>query len=138
MRSSPGRVPGAARRPRPRPASSSASICAAPSAPTPPCRGGGGRTSSTPATGRTSARPGRWSRRLTAHDRAAYDARLRRLEPRLRAGLGDAYGEAADAIAERALALAAERFARRPLDLRLQDLRRAVDADWFQQPSALG
>ena len=56
-------VRGAPPKPRPPPASSSAGTFGPPSARTPWCRGGVAPTRSTPATGHTSGRPGRWSRR---------------------------------------------------------------------------
>ncbi len=72
------------------------------------------------------------------HDRTVLLARLRRHWPDLRSGLALAYGHAADELAVRAAQLAVEAFVARPADLRLLDLRRHVDPDWFQSPAMLG
>lgn len=71
-------------------------------------------------------------------DRAAFLARLDRYWPDLLAGLRLPYGDVADGLAERCLALAAEAFRRRPADLRLLDRRRCDEPDWFQSPRMLG
>jgi amylosucrase len=65
-------------------------------------------------------------------------ARLERWWPDLVAGLRAAYGEDADALAVRVVDLAVAGFQRRPADLRLLDLRRHVEPDWFQSPRMLG
>jgi amylosucrase len=73
------------------------------------------------------------------HDREVFLARVARYAPDLRAGLTAVYGaERASTAAAQALELAAARFADRPADLRLLDLRRHVEPDWFQQPWMLG
>jgi amylosucrase len=73
------------------------------------------------------------------HDREVFLTRLRRHWPDLLHGLSVAYGEAAaPLVAERAVAIALARFAGRSADLRLLDLRRHVEADWFQDPGMLG
>ena len=72
------------------------------------------------------------------HDRAVLLARLRRQWPVLVAGLRTAYGDRAPELAERVAAIAVEGFCSRPADLRLLDLERHVDPDWFQSPRMLG
>ena len=72
------------------------------------------------------------------HDRTVVLARLRRSWPDLLAGLCAAYGDAGPDLAARAAALAVDGFVRRPAELRLLDLRRHVDPDWFQSPRMLG
>ena len=73
------------------------------------------------------------------HDRTVVLARLRRHWPDLLTGLVGAYGaEAAEQAAVRAAALAVAGFVARPADLRLLDLRRHVEPDWFQSPRMLG
>jgi amylosucrase len=72
-------------------------------------------------------------------DRTVFLARARRHLPDLRAGLAEAYGEdRADEVCGRALAIATAGFLARPADLRLLDLRRHVEPDWFQRPDMLG
>ncbi len=72
------------------------------------------------------------------HDRAVYLTRLRRHWPDLLDGLTTAYGEAAPALAARVVHAATKGFLDRPADLRVLDLRRHVEPDWFQQPQMLG
>lgn len=73
------------------------------------------------------------------HDREVFLARVARHAPDLRAGLTAVYGDDRARIATaQALELAAARFTERPADLRLLDLRRHVEPDWFQQPRMLG
>lgn len=72
------------------------------------------------------------------HDRTVLLARLRRHWPELVDGLTAAYGDAAAELAPRAATLAVEAFRARPADLRLLDLRRHVEPDWFQSPRMLG
>jgi amylosucrase len=72
------------------------------------------------------------------HDRAVLLARLRRHWPDLLAGLAGAYGDQAEQVAVRAAGLAVAGFLQRPAELRLLDLRRHVDPDWFQSPRMLG
>ena len=74
-----------------------------------------------------------------AADRTVFLQRVTRHQPDLRAGLAEVYGEArADELCDRALAIATAGFLARPADLRLLDLRRHVEPDWFQQPHMLG
>ena len=74
-----------------------------------------------------------------AADRTVFLARARRHLPDLRAGLAEAYGEdRADEVCGRALGIATAGFLARPADLRLLDLRRHVEPDWFQRPDVLG
>ena len=73
-----------------------------------------------------------------AHDRTVVLARLRRCWPDLVAGLDEAYGDAAPALAARVADVAIAGFVQRPAELRLLDLRRHVDPDWFQSPRMLG
>jgi amylosucrase len=71
-------------------------------------------------------------------DRVLVIARIRRHWPDLVRGLQIAYGDRALAVATEAVALAVQRFGDRSCDLRVLDLRRMVEPDWFQQPSAVG
>ena len=73
-----------------------------------------------------------------AHDRTVLLARLRRHWPDLLDGLAGAYGPAAPELAARVAGVAVEAFVARPAELRLLDLQRHVDADWFQSPRMLG
>jgi len=74
-----------------------------------------------------------------AADRTVFLARLTRAWPDLLAGLAAAYGaEAAPVIAARAVALATDGFRARPPELRLLDLERLVEPDWFANPRMLG
>ena len=74
-----------------------------------------------------------------AHDREVFLARVARHAPDVRAGLTAVYGaQRARTAAAQALEIAAARFTERPADLRLLDLRRHVEPDWFQQPRMLG
>ncbi len=65
-------------------------------------------------------------------------ARLRRAWPDLLAGLTEAYGDAGHEVAVRAAALAVRAAVERPQELRLLDLQRLVEPDWFQSPRMLG
>ena len=71
-------------------------------------------------------------------DRALVLARIRRFWPDLVRGLEIAYGARASSIATEVVALAVQRFGDRSCDLRVLDLQRLVEPDWFQQPSAVG
>jgi amylosucrase len=73
-----------------------------------------------------------------AADRTVLLARLRRHWPELLDGLRTAYGADAPALARRLADLAVRAFGERPADLRLLDLRRHVEPDWFQSPRMLG
>lgn len=65
--------------------------------------------------------------------------RLDRWWPDVRAGLDEAYGpEAADALAERVVALAAGAYAERSADLARLDEVRTLQPDWFQAETMLG
>ena len=72
------------------------------------------------------------------HDRVVFTARLARYWPDLLSGLAGAYGERAPEMAERLVAIAAESFRQRPADLRLLDLRRHADPQWFSSPRMVG
>ncbi len=73
-----------------------------------------------------------------AHDQVVFAARLQRYWPDLLAGLTGAYPEHAVEMAQRAVEIAASSFRRRPEDLRLLDLRRHADPQWYQHPRMLG
>ena len=72
------------------------------------------------------------------HDRTLVLARLRRHWRDLVAGLCGAYGERGPELAARVAGLAVDGFVQRPAELRLLDLRRHVEPDWFQSPRMLG
>ena len=72
------------------------------------------------------------------HDRTVLLARLRRHWPDLLAGLEGAYGPAAPELAARVAAVAVAGFVERSAELRLLDLERHVEPDWFQSPRMLG
>jgi amylosucrase len=72
------------------------------------------------------------------HDRKVFLARLRRHWPDLVTGLQGAYGDDARGLAVRVVGLAVDGFRARPKDLRLLDLRRHVEPDWFASPRMLG
>ena len=71
-------------------------------------------------------------------DRTVFLARLERYWPDLVAGLEVAYGARAVALAPRLVETAVAGFLARPPELRLLDLRRHVEPDWFQSPRMLG
>ena len=71
-------------------------------------------------------------------DRTLVLTRIRRHWPDLVRGLEIAYGGRALTVAADAVALAVERFGDRSSDLRVLDLQRMVEPDWFQLPSAVG
>ena len=73
-----------------------------------------------------------------AHDQVVFAARLQRYWPDLLAGLTGAYPDRAVEMAERAVEIAASSFRRRPEELRLLDLRRHADPQWYQHPRMLG
>ena len=64
--------------------------------------------------------------------------RLQRHWPDLLTGLAGAYGAQAPEMAYRVVEIAALSFQRRPADLRLLDLRRHADPQWFQHQQMLG
>ena len=72
------------------------------------------------------------------HDRTVFLARLERHWPDLVEGLTTAYGTQALTVASRVVDLAIAGFRARPAALRLLDLRRHIEPDWFQQPRMLG
>ncbi|CAA9299713.1 MAG: GH13_4 / GH13_16 / GH13_36 / GH13 / GH13_ 31 / GH13_29 / GH13_17 / GH13_40 / GH13_30 / GH13 _23 / GH13_18 / GH13_35 / GH13_26 / GH13_2 [uncultured Friedmanniella sp.] len=72
------------------------------------------------------------------HDQVVFAARLARYWPDLLSGLAGAYGERAPEMAERLVVIAAESFRQRPADLRLLDLRRHADPQWFSSPRMVG
>ena len=72
------------------------------------------------------------------HDQVVFEARLRRYWPDLLAGLTGAYPEHAIEMAERCVEIAANSFRQRSTDLRLLDLRRHADPQWFQHPRMIG
>ena len=67
-----------------------------------------------------------------------FDARLRRYWPDLLTGLTGAYADQALTMAHRLVQIAADNFRHRPADLRLLDLRRHADPQWFQHQRMLG
>jgi amylosucrase len=73
-----------------------------------------------------------------AHDQIVFETRLRRYWPDLLAGLTGAYPAHAVEMAHRLVRIAAENFRQRPQELRLLDLRRHADPEWFQHPKMLG
>ncbi len=72
------------------------------------------------------------------HDQVVFEARLRRYWPDLLAGLAGAYPDRAPEMARRLVRIAAENFVQRPAELRLLDLRRHADPQWFAHPRAVG
>jgi amylosucrase len=69
----------------------------------------------------------------------AFEARVERWRPDLVRCLGRVYGvAAADAVADRLVAIARAGHDARPADLRELDERRLRDPDWFQLPSMIG
>ncbi len=72
------------------------------------------------------------------HDQVVFEARLRRYWPDLVAGLTGAYPQHAMEMAERLVEIAAASFRQRPTELRLLDLRRHADPQWFQHPRMVG
>lgn len=73
-----------------------------------------------------------------AHDQVVFETRLRRYWPDLLTGLTGAYPEHAVEMAERCVEIAAATFRKRPTELRLLDLRRHADPQWFQHPRMIG
>ncbi len=74
---------------------------------------------------------------LPDHRREVLRARLERWWPDLREPLAEVYDDPDD-VARRLVELAVASFADRPDDLHTLDLRRCLEPDWFQRPSALG
>ncbi len=72
------------------------------------------------------------------HDQVVFATRLQRYWPDLLTGLTGAYPEHAPEMANRLVEIAAHNFQQRSADLRLLDLRRHADPQWFQHPRMLG
>jgi amylosucrase len=72
------------------------------------------------------------------HDQAVFETRLKRYWPDLVTGLTGAYPAHAVEMAHRLVEIAADNFRRRPADLRLLDLQRHADPQWFGHQSMLG
>jgi amylosucrase len=72
------------------------------------------------------------------HDQVVFATRLQRYWPDLLTGLTGAYPDHAPEMANRLVEIAAQNFQQRPADLRLLDLRRHADPQWFQHPQMLG
>ncbi|MCW2810517.1 MAG: ams [Friedmanniella sp.] len=72
------------------------------------------------------------------HDQVVFQTRLQRYWPDLITGLTGAYPDQAPEMARRLAMIAAENFRQRPADLRLLDLRRHADPQWFQHQQMLG
>jgi amylosucrase len=72
------------------------------------------------------------------HDQVVFETRLRRHWADLLTGLTGAYPEHAIEMANRLVEIAAANFRERSAELRLLDLRRHADPQWFQHPRMLG
>ncbi len=72
------------------------------------------------------------------HDQVVFAARLQRYWPDLLTGLAGAYPDHAPEMAYHLVEIAARNFRERPADLRLLDLRRHADPQWFQHQQMLG
>jgi amylosucrase len=72
------------------------------------------------------------------HDQVVFRTRLERYWPDLLSGLSGAYPDRAPEMARRLVFIAAENFRQRPADLRLLDLRRHADPQWFSSQRMLG
>ena len=72
------------------------------------------------------------------HDQVVFAARLQRYWPDLLTGLAGAYPDHAPEMAYHLVEIAARNFRDRPADLRLLDLRRHADPQWFQHQQMLG
>ncbi|MGI3782924.1 MAG: alpha-amylase family glycosyl hydrolase, partial [Janthinobacterium lividum] len=72
------------------------------------------------------------------HDQAVFATRLKRYWPDLITGLTGAYPAHAVEMANHLVEIAADNFRRRPADLRLLDLQRHADPQWFGHQSMLG
>jgi amylosucrase len=72
------------------------------------------------------------------HDQVVFETRLRRYWPDLLTGLTGAYPDHAVEMANRLVEIAAANFGKRSAELRLLDLRRHADPQWFQHPRMLG
>ncbi len=72
------------------------------------------------------------------HDQVVFATRLQRYWPDLLTGLTGAYPDYAPEMANRLVEIAAQNFRQRPADLRLLDLRRHADPQWYQHQQMLG
>ena len=72
------------------------------------------------------------------HDQVVFAARLQRYWPDLLTGLAGAYPDHAPEMAYHLVEIAARNFRERPADLRLLDLRRHADPQWFQHQQMVG
>jgi amylosucrase len=72
------------------------------------------------------------------HDQVVFATRLLRYWPDLLTGLTGAYPDHAPEMANRLVEIAAQNFQQRPADLRLLDLRRHADPQWYQHQQMLG
>src|SRR3954447_15497164 len=72
------------------------------------------------------------------HDQVVFGTRLQRYWPDLLSGLSGAYPDRAPEMARRLVMIAAENFRQRSADLRLLDLRRHADPQWFSSQRMLG
>ena len=72
------------------------------------------------------------------HDQVVFETRLRRYWADLLTGLTGAYPDHAIEMANRLVEIAAANFHERSAELRLLDLRRHADPQWFQHPRMLG
>jgi amylosucrase len=72
------------------------------------------------------------------HDQVVFETRLRRYWADLLTGLTGAYPDHAIEMANRLVEIAAANFRERSAELRLLDLRRHADPQWFQHPRMLG
>ena len=72
------------------------------------------------------------------HDQVVFATRLQRYWPDLLTGLTGAYPDHAPEMANRLVEIAAQNFQLRPTDLRLLDLRRHADPQWYQHQQMLG
>jgi len=71
------------------------------------------------------------------HDQVVFATRLQRYWPDLLTGLTGAYPDHAPEMANRLVEIAAQNFQQRPADLRLLDLRRHADPQWYQHQQML-
>ena len=72
------------------------------------------------------------------HDQVVFATRLQRYWPDLLTGLTGAYPDHAPEMANQLVEIAARNFQQRPADLRLLDLRRHADPQWYQHQQMLG
>ena len=72
------------------------------------------------------------------HDQVVFTARLQRYWPDLLAALRDVYPEHVAEMSRRLVLIAVQAFRQRPAELRLLDLRRHADPQWFSSRRMLG